>query len=235
MERSGYVGDMALATFKDLVIDASDGRRLGAFWAQVLGRRLEENGAGDVVLRGGRPTQTVWIDQVPEPKTVKNRVHLDVHTAGIGALTALGATVLNATDFQWVVMADPEGQEFCAFVRDQPPDDLLYEVVVDCADPAAVATWWGQVFDVKAESHDDGAYYSLEGLPGTSFDGVSFVPVPEPKTAKNRVHWDVKGSVTALLEAGARMIRPATENPEPDRNWDVLTDPEGNEFCVFAS
>jgi len=31
------------------------------------------------------------------------------------------------------------------------------------------------------------------------------------------------------------MIRPATEDPEPDRNWDVLTDPEGNEFCVFAS
>jgi hypothetical protein len=63
---------------------------------------------------------------------------------------------------------------------------------------------------------------------------MSFVPVPEPKTVKNRVHWDVKGSVPALLEAGARMIRPATEDPEPDRNWDVLADPEGNEFCVFA-
>ncbi|MCA1844386.1 MAG: hypothetical protein LC792_14590, partial [Actinobacteria bacterium] len=76
--------------------------------------------------------------------------------------------------------------------------------------------------------------FSLEGLPGTSFDGMAFVPVPEPKTVKNRVHWDVKGSVAALLEAGARMIRPATEDPEPDRAWDVLADPEGNEFCVFA-
>jgi predicted enzyme related to lactoylglutathione lyase len=225
---------MALATFKDLVIDASDGRRLGAFWAGALGRRLEENGPADVVLRGRTLAQTVWIDQVPEPKTAKNRVHLDVHTADIGALTAAGATVLNDTDFRWVVMADPEGQEFCAFVREQPPEDLLYEIIVDCADPAAVAVWWGQAFDVKAESHDDGAYFSLEGLPGTSFDGMSFVPVPEPKTVKNRVHWDVKGSVPALLEAGARMIRPATEDPEPDRTWDVLADPEGNEFCVFA-
>ena len=112
---------MALATFKDLVIDASDGRRLGAFWAKALGRRLEENGPDDVVLRGETPAQTVWVDQVPERKTVKNRVH-----------------------------------------------------------------------------------------------------------------WDVKGLVPALLEAGARMIRPATEDPEPDRTWDVLADPEGNEFCVFA-
>ena len=225
---------MALAKYKDLVIDASDARRLGDFWAAALGLRLEENGADDVVLRGHTPAQTVWIDQVPEPKTVKNRVHLDVHTADIGALKAVGATVLNDTDFRWVVMADPEGQEFCAFVRDQAPDDLLYEIVVDCADPAAVAGWWGQVFDVKAESHDGGAYYGLAGLPGTSFGGMAFVPVPEPKTTKNRVHWDVHGSVPALLEAGARMIRPATEDPEPDRNWDVLADPEGNEFCAFA-
>jgi predicted enzyme related to lactoylglutathione lyase len=225
---------MALATYKDLVIDAADSRRLGAFWAQVLGRRLEENGPNDVVLRGEMPAQTVWIDQVPEPKTVKNRVHVDVLTADLAALTDAGAIVLNDTDFRWVVMADPEGQEFCAFVREQPPDDLLHEIIVDCADPAAVGAWWGQVFDVKAESHDDGAYFSLEGLPGASFDGMSFVPVPEPKTVKNRVHWDVKGSVPVLLEAGARMIRPASEDPEPDRNWDVLADPEGNEFCVFA-
>ena len=225
---------MALATFKDLVIDASDAGRLGAFWARALGRRLEENGPNDVVLRGQSATQTVWIDQVPEPKTVKNRVPLDVHTGDIGALTAAGATVLNDSDFRWVVMADPEGQEFCAFVREQPPEDLLYEIIVDCADPGAVAAWWGEVFGVKAESQDDGAYFSLEGLPGTSFDGMSFVPVPEPKTVKNRVHWDVKGSVPALLEAGARLIRPATDNPEPDRNWDILADPEGNEFCVFA-
>ena len=86
---------MALATYKDLVIDASDARRLGAFWAVGLGLCLEGNGDDDVVLRGRTPTHTVWIDRVPEPKTVKNRVHLDVHTADIAALTAAGATVLN--------------------------------------------------------------------------------------------------------------------------------------------
>ncbi len=232
---------MALATFKDLVIDASDARRLGAFWAQALALRLEENGPSDVVLRGRTPAHTVWVEQVPEPKTVKHRVHIDVHTGDISTLTAAGATVLNDTDFRWIVMADPEGGEFCAFVREQPPEDLLYEIIVDCADPELVARWWGLVFDVKVESHDHdlGAYYSLERLPGTSFDSLVFGPVPEPKTVKNRLHWDVKGSTAVLLEAGARMLRPngvgpATDDPEPDRNWDVLADPEGNEFCVFA-
>jgi catechol 2,3-dioxygenase-like lactoylglutathione lyase family enzyme len=227
---------MALATYQALVIEASDARRLGTFWSRALGLRLEEDGPSNVVLRGRTPAQAVWIDQVPEPKTVKNRVHLDIHTGDIGELIAAGATVLNDTDFKWIVMADPDGQEFCAFVREQPPDDRLYEIIVDCADPAAVAAWWGNVFDVKVHSHEHelGAYYSLEALPGTSFDGMSFVPVPEPKMTKNRVHWDVKGSVPALLEAGARMLRPATEDPEPDRTWDVLADPEGNEFCVFA-
>jgi len=49
------------------------------------------------------------------------------------------------------------------------------------------------------------------------------------------VHWDVAGSVPALIEAGARLLRPASEDPEPDRVWDVLADPEGNEFCVFPT
>ena len=226
---------MALATFKDLVIDASDARRLGAFWAEALGLRLEENGPTDVVLRGRTPAHTVWIDEVPEPKTVKNRVHLDVHTGDIDRLTAAGATVLNDTDFRWVVMADPEGQEFCAFVRQQPPEDRLYEIIVDCADPELVATWWGNVFGVKVDRHDHdlGSYYSCAEIPGAYFSGMAFVPVPEPKTVKNRLHWDVTGSVRALLDAGAGMIRPVTERPEPGRTWDVLGDPEGNEFCVF--
>ncbi len=136
---------MALAIYKDLVIDASDARRSGTFWAAALGLRLEENGPDDVVLKGRTPAHTVWIDQVPEPKTVKNRVHLDLHTGDIETLTAAGATVLNDTDFRWIVMADPEGQEFCAFVREEPPEDRLYEIIVDCADPERVARF-GRAF-----------------------------------------------------------------------------------------
>ena len=53
------------------------------------------------------------------------------------------------------------------------------------------------------------------------------MPVPEPKTVKNRVHWDVlTPSVAALVEAGATVL---SEQP----GWTVLADPEGNEFCAF--
>jgi len=53
--------------------------------------------------------------------------------------------------------------------------------------------------------------------------------VPEPKTVKNRVHWDVFGDVDRLVEAGARVLR----ERGGDISWTVMADPEGNEFCVF--
>ena len=61
------------------------------------------------------------------------------------------------------------------------------------------------------------------------------VPVPEPKIVKNRMHFDVIGDTPALLAAGATLVRPATPTRTDDAiEWDVLADPEGNEFCVFA-
>ncbi|SDF15580.1 hypothetical protein SAMN05660485_02709 [Blastococcus fimeti] len=56
------------------------------------------------------------------------------------------------------------------------------------------------------------------------------VPVPERKTIKNRMHFDVVGETWPLIAAGARMVREQDDEIE----WSVLADPEGNEFCVFA-
>ena len=55
-------------------------------------------------------------------------------------------------------------------------------------------------------------------------------PVPEPKTVENRVHLDVVGDAAALRAAGATLVRAR----DTDIEWDVLADPEGNEFCCFA-
>jgi hypothetical protein len=69
-------------------------------------------------------------------------------------------------------------------------------------------------------------------------DGPPFwiVPVPEPKIVKNRMHLDVLGDTQALLAAGATLLRLRDADTEPDGaiEWDVLADPEGNEFCVFS-
>jgi len=222
----------AIATYKDLCIDAVDAHRLGRFYATALGLTLERQ-EKDAVLRGPTKAHTVWINQVPEGKTAKNRVHLDVHTGDVGELVAAGATVVNDTDFRWIVLTDPEGQEFCAFVRETPPEYKLYEVCVDCGSgesQVAIAEWWGNVFGVAAETEEGKGWWWLEKLPGVPFDGFSFVDVPEGKTTKNRVHWDVTGDKDALLAAGATMVLPIGEG----RGWDVLADPDGNEFCVFA-
>ena len=58
---------------------------------------------------------------MPEPKTGKNRVHLDVTTPDLAALVAAGATVLRPRDqeIRWTVLADPDGNEFCAFDADR--------------------------------------------------------------------------------------------------------------------
>lgn len=55
-------------------------------------------------------------------------------------------------------------------------------------------------------------------------------PVAEPETVKNRMHLDVVGDTAALLAAGATLLRAR----DADIGWDVLADPEGNEFCCFS-
>lgn len=228
---------MALATYKDLCMDASDAATLGAFWALALGRRAESAGAPDMVLRGPTPRHTIWVNQVPERKSVKNRVHLDIHTGDLDGLVAAGATVVPDQDFRWTVMTDPDGQEFCAFLRETVPAETLYEVAFDCADAAAQAAWWGEVLGVEPQRDPKEAWWWLDTVPGAPFESLVFVPVPEPKTAKNRIHLDLTSADgLALLEAGATMLRRSTDGPaEPARVWDVLADPEGNEFCVFPA
>ena len=138
---------MAVAKFKDLCIDAGDSEELGRFWAAALGLTFQPDG-GAGVLVGDRPEKRVWMNVVPEAKSVKHRVHLDVHAGSIAELEELGARVETPADpggRHWTVMLDPEGGEFCAFVREpgRLPDYRLYEVVVDCAEPRLVAEYCG--------------------------------------------------------------------------------------------
>jgi hypothetical protein len=219
---------MAIARYKDLCIDASDPAALGAFYAAALGLELHVDDDGDAHLTGPTKRHTVWINGVPEPKTVKNRVHLDVNTRGVEDLMALGATVLD-TSFPWTVMADPEGQELCAFVRDEGAPSL-YEVVVDCADHRAQADWWGALLGASITHDKDRGFSWIVDIPGAPFEGIAFVPVAEPKTAKNRVHVDLlAASVDDVIDAGATLLRAKDD----EIRWHLVADPEGNELCVF--
>jgi hypothetical protein len=157
-------------------------------------------------------------------------VHLDIYAESIAGLEALGAQVVEINpEWRWTVMADPEGSEFCAFIRDVVPADRVHGIVVDSADPYAIAEWWGAAYDASIVHHDDG-YSTVQQIPGMPIETMDFVPVPEPKTVKNRIHWDVTGDPEALLAAGARLLR----RPDAEVDWTILADPEGNEFCVFS-
>ena len=222
---------MAIARFKDLCVDAVDPARLGQFYAAVLGRTWEADDEGEGVLRGPAPQHTIWINRVAEGKTVKHRVHLDVYVRDLADLTALGATVLVPQDGDrtWTLMADPEGGEFDAFLRAELPAERLHGLEVDCADAEAQAGWWGEVYGVEVTRYD--GWLALEGVPGMPADAMDFADVPEPKTVKNRIHWDVTvPDVAPLVAAGATVLR----KPDDEVRWHVLADPEGNEFCAFT-
>jgi hypothetical protein len=130
-----------MARIHEVVFDCRHPASLARFWAAALDdheiapydeaelQRLRSRGIGDqeddptvrVQGPGGRPS--VFFQRVPEPKAVKNRLHLDLRCdsfeAEIGRLTALGATVLADHD-TFIVLSDPEGNEFCLSRRSDP-------------------------------------------------------------------------------------------------------------------
>jgi predicted enzyme related to lactoylglutathione lyase len=107
-----------------VVLDCADAGRLAGFWAAALGYPERRSVTQFVVLSPpeGDPRPTLILQQVPEAKAVKNRMHLDLHApdrdAEVARLEALGARKLQERpncigDYCWFLMADPEGNEFC--------------------------------------------------------------------------------------------------------------------------
>jgi predicted enzyme related to lactoylglutathione lyase len=117
-----------------VTFDCADALTVGRFWSSALGRSLEPNASSDFAAIGfaGRRDKVGWAPverdddptwifvKVPEPKSDKNRMHLDLMApdleAEVDRLVELGATRVADMDeygYTWTVMADPEGNEFC--------------------------------------------------------------------------------------------------------------------------
>ncbi|RYB91650.1 VOC family protein [Nocardioides oleivorans] len=219
---------MSAVVWQDLCVDALDVDRMSQFWAAVIGLDVADP-APPARLSGPTGRHTVWVNQVDRPRRAKNRTHLDIDCASIDDLVDLGATVTAPaaqTGLGWTRMVDPEGNDFCAFVRDptEVPAYRLHGIAVDCDDPKMLAIWWGEVFGVEPTVDDD--CWTLTGVAVDDRMTFDFNAVPEPRTEPNRVHWDVRGDVDRLLARGASRL---WDMPK----WTVLADPEGNEFCVF--
>jgi hypothetical protein len=107
------------SVIKTVTWDCSDALVVARFWAAALGSDVDEDSTVTkaYVEAVGWGAPTMWFNQVPEPKTAKNRLHFDLRAPAsmaeeVGRLEALGATVVRQ-DATLTVMRDPEGNEFC--------------------------------------------------------------------------------------------------------------------------
>jgi len=236
-----------------IAMKARDDSALGRFWAEALGWGISSEEPGVTNLEPEGVTypdpSAIYIDilAVPDPKTVKNRVHVDLATTSaahqadlVARLRALGATPADVGqgDVPWTVLADPEGNEFCVLepreiYRDTGP---MAAVVVDCADPRSMARFWGEAMDwtVHKVTDDQAVLRSAEGVGPY----LEFLRTPDEKTGWNRVHLDLRpypgddhaAEVARLRALGATDL----DIGQGDVPWTVLADPEGNEFCVLT-
>ncbi|MEY7978068.1 VOC family protein [Streptomyces pilosus] len=235
-------------------IKALDAEAVGGFWARALGWSAYSAGVTTYV---GPPGGLVWphpaavgidVVPVPEPKTaVKNRMRLDLATTStahraelVARLRECGATParVGRGPAPWTVLADPEGNEFCVLepretYRDTGP---IARVVVDSADPRAMARFWGEALDWnRHEVTDDRAALRSADDVGPYLE---FLRTPGVKTVPDRLHLDLlpyRGDDGAAEVARLRTLG-ATDLDigQGDVPWTCLTDPEGHEFCVLA-
>jgi predicted enzyme related to lactoylglutathione lyase len=239
-----------------VVIDAADHSAVARFWSEATGWPVTLDEEDEAVVEPpedaeGRPTEPgviLVIGTVPEAKTVKNRIHLDLasrspeHQAEIvERLRRAGATPVDIGqgDVPWVVLADPEGNELCVL---EPRDEYaeagaIAAIVVDSPDPAALAPFWSAAAGWPVtHSGDDSA--TLTAPDGTG-PRLELLRNDDARVVKNRVHLDIApwagddqaAEVERLLALGASHA----DVGQGTQTWVVLADPQGNEFCVLTS
>ena len=235
----------------NLVIDAARPRELAEFWAALLGWHVAEEVRGEVDVRA--PASDGWnLDlvfvPVPEAKEVKNRVHLDLASTTPEHQTELVARALELGgshvdlgqgEVPWVVLGDPEGNEFCVLEpRERYADaGAVASILVDAHDPEALAAFWTGVTGWPVAAREEDVLVGLRAPKGRG-PWLEFLRNDDVRSVKNRVHLDVAppagadhaAAVAELIAAGAA---PA-DLGGPALPWRVLADPEGNEFCVLT-
>jgi Glyoxalase-like domain len=232
-----------------LSFDANDPLRLARFWAATLQWDIDDETDDEIGLvpTDGTPFSLLFLP-VPEPKTTKSRIHLDLvsetledQAEMVDRLLAQGARRVDigqSPDDDHVVLADPEGNELCVVIRGDfmATTDLLGAIVFEPADPIvgrfwSAATGWPIVYDQDGDT----AIRAPDGRgPFVTFGP----PTGAAKTGKNRLHLDIApppdgnqaAEVERLIALGARRIDIGQGNV----SWVVLADPEGNELCVLS-
>jgi catechol 2,3-dioxygenase-like lactoylglutathione lyase family enzyme len=231
-----------------LCIDANAPRDLAAFWAEALRWEVAESPDEIGLVPSDGTRLRILFEPVPEPKQGQNRLHLDLTTtseddqqATTAQLIGLGARHVDigqGPDERHVVLADPEGNEFCVI---EPGNAFLADCgrlgSITCEGTQAVGYFWSEALGWPLVWDRDGetAIRSPDRVgPMITWSGGPIAP----KFAKNRLHLDVAASgpggqeaeVTRLVALGATPV----DVGQGDVDWVVMADPDGNEFCVLS-
>jgi hypothetical protein len=230
-----------------LCVDAQDPLGLARFWAEALRWEVDADASGEVGLVPTDDTSSrIVFRPVPEPKVGRSRIHLDLTTTSVedqhesvARLIELGGRhfdVGQGPDEPHVVLADPENNEFCVI---EPENSFLAGCgrlgALACDGSREVGYFWSEVlgWPLVWDQDDETAIRAPDGTgPFITWGGG---PLP-PKIGKNRLHLDIaplddgdqQTEVDRLVSLGAT---PA-DIGQGRADWVVMTDPDGNEFCV---
>lgn len=243
-ELSRYV--YPLAHFDGLTLPARDPAGVADFWRHTIpGTVHEQNGTVRIDPHSGRAkAEILRLTRTPTLPADPDRVHLDIRLAGPdpAPLLAAGASVISAPpgaflpatvsafsapEDPWWVLADPEGNRFCAYPAVDHRPAGVFQLVVKCRRPVALAHWWARILGGQIEH--EGEATVVTGAPDFPWDFMVFDPVPEPRNGPNRLRWHLilrDPDPGILVRGGATVLRrPASDGPA----W-LLADPEGNAF-----
>ncbi len=232
-----------------VVIDAPDPSALGRFWSEATGWPIALALPDEVVVEPpeGEPGIALVIVPVDDPKVGKNRIHLDLssdspeHQAElVERVRRAGATPVDIGQgaVPWVVLADPDGNEFCILEPRETYADVgpVAAICLDSPDPEALAGFW-TVASAWPIVHR-GAHGVALAAPDRPGPRLEILEVHDPKVVKNRVHLDVAPEEGDDHAAEVERLRAlgATDADvgQGEQTWVGLADPDGNEFCVLT-
>ena len=231
-----------------LSVAAHDPLRLASFWAGVLGRELADDAHDGIALLPSDDTGFRMRFQATEvQKTGLNPVHLHLTSTSledqeqtVARALGLGARHLDVgqrPEEGHVVLADPEGNEFCVI---EPGNNFLagcgFLGELACEGSQEVGYFWSETlgWPLVWDQDQETAIQSPGGGTKIAWGG----PPLRPKTGKNRLHFDLappadgdqRAEVDRLVSLGATRI----DIGQGDVSWVVMADPDGHEFCVLT-
>ncbi len=230
-----------------LCIDAGDPHALARFWAGVLTRDLVDDERGVALLPSDVAGFRIQFLATRHPKVGPNQMHFDLTSSSledqrqtVANALALGARHLDigqGPDARHVVLADPEGNEFCVI---QPGNEFLrgcgFLGALAGEGSQEVGYFWSEALGWPLVWDQDQETAIQSPLGGTKITWGG--PPLRPKTGKYRLHFDLAppddGNQTKEVERLTALGATRADIGQGDASWVVMTDPDGHEFCVLA-